>query len=559
MDAAAKEALAAAVREGAEDPAFWLRFFLPHLFPSEIPPFHMALIALQTKQVRFLNKYPACHDFLLEHVKYKADPDDPTSVDLPVFRRDAEGQLYMVAGEHDNWLIPRGFSKTTLTVGLCLREILVFTTFLVYISKSATHAEMQLANIRAELEENSLIRAAYGNLVPTRSDSEKWSAGQLVLLNSSLLVARGRGGQVRGLNYRGRRPNKIVLDDVEDDGSADSETMRTATKNWFYSAVEKAGQHMEGMAGREEAQEPLHIINLGTLLGTECLMMTLARDPKFSTIQFGAKLADGSMLWPFKMSEATYNKERERHRRMGMLANFTRELDSAIRISDDSLFPAQFIYQPTLRSDLAAVALAMDPAISKDKKADHAALVVAGRRASDGALWFLDEWGGTGKTPTELLDKFFELHLRWATTHNGIEAVQYQAALIYLLREEMSKRKYFFHIQPILQGKKDNKLLRIEGMLSPRYQNGFLRHLRPLAGIEGNLADWPNGKRDYADAGTMALKLLGETQMLALPEGEEHALEGDYAPATPVLPPAFSSSSNYLLRRATDPLAGRYG
>lgn len=558
MDKMAQEALQHAMAEGAEDPAFWLRFFLPHLFPSEIPPFHMALIALQTKQVSFLNKYPSCHDFLLNHVKYKADPDDPTSIDLPVFRRGEDGLIYMVAGDHDNWLIPRGFSKTTLTVGLCLREILVFKTFLVYISKSATHAEMQLGNIRAELEENELLRAGYGNLVPSRSDSEKWSAGQLVLLNGSILVARGRGGQVRGLNYRGRRPNKIVLDDVEDDGSAESETMRTATKNWFYSAVEKAGQLMEGMLGKQEAQEPLHIINLGTLLGADCLMMTLAKDPKFSTIQFGAKLPDGQMLWAFKMSAETYEKERNRHRRLGMLASFTREMDSAIRISDDTLFPSVFIYQPTTRADLANVALAMDPAISKDKKADHAALVVAGRRASDGALWALDEWGGQGKTPRELIDKFFELHLRWNTTHNGIEAQQFQAALIFLMREEMAKRKYFFHITPIVQGKHDNKILRVEGMLSPRYTNGFLRHLRPLAGIEGNLADWPNGKKDYADALTMALKLLGETQMMALPEGEEHDNTGDYAPQENVLPPAYNTVSNYIIPGSGHPHDTRY-
>lgn len=557
MDKLARESLQLAIKEGAEDPAFWLRFFLPHLFPSQIPPFHMALIALQSKQVAFLNKYPYTHEFLLTEVFYKADPDDPTSVDLPVFRRGDDGLIYMVAGEHDNWIIPRGFSKTTLTVGLILREVLVFPTFLVYISKSAGHAEMQLANIKAELEDNELIIAAYGNQVPTRGDRQKWTSDEAELLNGALLVARGRGGQVRGLNHRGKRPNKIVLDDVEDDETGNSDVERPKTKSWFYSAVEKAGQLMEGMVGQEGAQEPLHIINLGTLLSSDCLMMTLARDSKFSTIQFGAKMPSGKMLWPFKMSEATYEKERERHRRAGMLAEFTRELDSAIRISDDTLFPNIFIYQPTQRSDLVAVAQACDPAISKDKRADHAAIVVAGRRLSDGALWFLDEWGGVGKEPREIIEQLFKFHRDHQTTHNGIESQQYQAALIYLMREEMARRQTFFHITPITQGKKDNKILRIEAMLSPRYQNGILRHRRPLPGIEGNLADWPNGKRDYADAGTMALKLLGETQMLVLPEGAESRDETDYAPQQETLPPVYSSVGRYIIQGQSR-LAGRY-
>jgi len=566
MDAKAKEALITAVEESARDPAFFLRFFLRHWFPSPLPPFHLGILALITKKVEWLNKpmYADAHEFLINEFKYAADPTDPTSTELPVFRRNSDGKIVMVSSAHNNIIVPRGFSKTTLTNGANLYDCLTDgKLFCVYISKSADHAETQLQNIKIELETNDLLRAAYGNLVPTRADVEKWQADQLQLTNGAILIARGKGGQVRGLNYRARRPNKIVLDDVEDDGLVESVTERLKTERWFYSSVEKAGQVMEGAIGQDFAQEPLQIINLGTLLGSECLMMTLSRDPKFNTVRFGAKLRytdpdDTQMLWPYKMSFELYQKERTRHARIGKLAEFTRELDSAIRIADDTLFPSRFIYEPVLREQLAAVAIFCDPAISDQPDRDHTAIVVAGRRERDGALWMLDEWGGVGKTPSETIDAFFQLHRKWQCTLAGFEAQAYQKVLLYLLREEMARRRYWFVPQPVIRGNKVTKDDRIVGLLSPRYLTGFLRHLRPLPSLEGNIADWPNGKKDYADAGASALQLLGESGALVIPEDERN--KGEYAPLETVLPPVYSTVNRYITRGGplVDKLRTRY-
>lgn len=556
MDAAAKKALEEAIKRSAYDPAFFLRFFLRHWFPTPLPPFHLGIAALITKKVEFLADYPDAHEFLLNEFKYSSDPslpdDHPDKVELPVFIRDDEGNILMVCDDHNNIIVPRGFSKTTLTNGLNLYQVITDgTSFLVYLSKSAEHAEMQLQNIKIELETNGLLREAYGDLVPTRSDVEKWQADQLQLTNGAILVARGKGGQVRGLNYRARRPNKIVLDDVEDDGLVASPTERTKTENWFYSAVEKAGVQMDGAEGEDYAQTPLQIINLGTLLGSECLMMTLAKDPKFNTVRFGAKLRyddpeDTAMLWAFKMSFATYTKDRERHKRIGKLSEFTREIDSAIRVSDDSLFPATFIYEFVGRAELMQVAIALDPAISAQPGRDPAAIVVAGRRQRDGVLFLLEEWGGLGKTPREKVDAFMMLHRKWGCTNAGIEAQGYQAALMHILQEEMAASRYFFHCVPIIQGSKVKKEDRILGVLSPRYMAGRIRHLRQFPGVEGNLKDWPNGKKDHADAFAMALTLMGETGAMVIPQAERE--KGEYAPLQSGLPPAHRLVSNHIVR-----------
>lgn len=560
MDPAAKKLLQDAVKRSAYDPAYFLRFFLPHWFPSQIPPVHLGLLALATRKIAFLNEYKYAHDFLLTHFCYEPDARDPTAKPLPVFVRGDDGKLKLAKPQpHLNEVIPRGFSKTTLLKGLTCYDICTDgSMFVVFISASAEHAETQVSDIKAELETNEQLRAAYGDQVATRADPEKWTSREIQLRNGAVLMARGRGGQVRGLTRNGRRPNKIVLDDVEDEDSIATEALRQKTLNWFYASVVPAGQIMEGAAGEVWAQQPLQIINLGTLLGVECLVRSLTSDTDFSTIRFGAKLNDdGEMLWPYKMGLGTYTSMRERYKRQGKLAQFTREYDSLIRVDDESLFPSIFIYQPTQRSDLIAVAQALDPAISANKRACDTALVVAGRRASDGALWLLDEWGGIGKTPRETVDAMFDMHLKWQTTHNGVETVQYQAALVHLLREEMARRKLFFHITPIVQGSDDKKVARITGVLSPRYSNGYLRHLRPLQKLESQLADWPNGKIDYPDAASMALQLLGETSGLVM----DGALSPE--PVMELAAPVEMQmvSGNWLVRQGRmNPIAsGRYG
>jgi hypothetical protein len=560
-DIVADKLLREAVIESADDPAFFCRFFLRHWFPTPLSWFQLGLLALVTRKVSFLEKpqYAEAVPKLLEFFKYMADPSDPDSLELPVFQQGPDG-LIMVAGPNNNFIIPRGFSKTTtLNAANLYDSVSDGTTFCVYISESGTHAQTQLSNIRHELETNAVLRQAYGNVVPTRADSEKWTSDQLQLRNGAILVARGRGSQVRGINFRARRPNKILLDDVEDKESVSTPEQRAKVIDWFYGAVAPAGNEMSGARESEDrVQEPLQITLLGTLLGPETLLTKVAEDPTFNTVRFGAVLPNGEMLWEYKLNRADYDRKRQQYLRVGQLSSFALEYDSTVRADEDAKFSKHNvqIYAPVPRSDLVQVAMALDPAISDRPGADHTALVVAGRRESDGMIWMLDEWGGVGKKPREKIDMFFEMSLRWGVTKHGIEAVAYQRALIFLMQEEMARRQRFFTIEPIFQGAAQRKDDRIVGILAPRYANAYIRHRRPLPGLEGNLLDWPNGKKDFADAAAMALTLLGESQMLVMPG--DAITQDQYEPLDAALPPLYGDSP-YIFTGASDPHKGRYG
>lgn len=553
-----------AVLEAAEDPVFFCRFFLPHWFPTPMPAFHLGLAALVTRKVSFLSNYPDCHEFLFNHFKYLADPEDDGSELLPIFQRTEDGKIRMVAGPNSAFVIPRGFSKTTLLNALNLAEALTDpTAFCVYVSESSTHAETQLATIRSELEANNLLREAYGVQVPTRASSEKWASKELQLLNGAILIAKGRGSQVRGTLVRARRPNRILLDDVEDKESVSTADQREKTHDWFYSSVIPAGNEMSG-AQAGQGQDSLQITVLGTLLGAETLITAVSRDPTFNTVRFGAKLVedlenldDSKMLWPYKLNAIDYLRKRRQYAAVGRLAGFSLEFDSTVRNDEDAAFrKSMFYHEPIQRSKLVSVSIAMDPAISDQPGRDHTAIVVAGRR-EDGVLWVLDVWGGLGIKPREKIDKFFEMYELWKCNIAGIEAQGYQRALIYLMKEEMAHRQKFFMIQAIVQGSAISKDQRILGILQARYHSGYVKHHRRFGQLETQLLDYPNGKKDYADAEAMAFALLGETQMLAAPP-DSLITQDEFEPIDSVLPPLYENS-NFVFDGGPDPRKGRYG
>lgn len=117
----------------------------------------------------------------------------------------------------DVWVAPRGAAKTTwLFLALPLwalahghrRSFLAF-------SLTAEQAELHLANLRAELAENDLLRADFPELAPRRGANTK----RTILTGGASIAARGLGGAVLGFRQGAERPDLIVGDDLEPDAA----------------------------------------------------------------------------------------------------------------------------------------------------------------------------------------------------------------------------------------------------------------------------------------------------------------------------------------------------
>jgi len=99
---------------------------------------------------------------------------------------------------------PRGIGKTSIaravaTKGILFRDV----NFVVYISNSATLAEMQTENIKRELLTNLMVKKLFGNvkIADVEGADDTFSKAVWVVYGNTFVLPRGSGQQVRGLNW----------------------------------------------------------------------------------------------------------------------------------------------------------------------------------------------------------------------------------------------------------------------------------------------------------------------------------------------------------------------
>ena len=164
---------------------------------------------------------------------------------------------------------PRGEGKTSIARGLATCAINYgWRDFFVIVGANAIKAGDNLVSIRDEYEQNDLLAADFPEIcIPIRAlgGANQRAAAQTVdgartylkwtgdLIHMPVVAgsaASGRiitsvgieSGNIRGLLYRGRRPDFVLIDDPETEGSVDSET-ETARRE---KTIDRA---ITGMAG----------------------------------------------------------------------------------------------------------------------------------------------------------------------------------------------------------------------------------------------------------------------------------------------------------------------
>lgn len=522
LDAAEVQELAA---KCFRSPAEFGRVLLPHWFPLKMPWFHRGILALMTGQTDFLLDFgkerwrdedaewtPKDLEKILTNFLVSSEPDKKGAPLVPVFGFDGE-KVTVLVSDRTALMVPRGYSKTTLMNMVNLRDILYqVRKFIVYVSEAAPHAEKQLGTIRAELDTNELLKTLFGELLPDRNDSLKLTEKFIELRNGAMLGAAGRGGQVRGFGKHAMRPDRIVADDLEDEESVRTDEQIKKTKNWFKGTLEPSLMEMEGAGLRGD------LFIIGTMLHRDALLPALGKDPDWMWIKFGSIDRQGEPLWEAKLSLAGLEKKRRSFAALGQLPSFYLEYMSEEKQDEIKAFSlSKMIYVQKGLGVFAGLALACDPAISEDRKADFCSYAVAGIE-NGGHVHCLDIYARVGMRPDEQVDKFFELH-RTYMVHRphigrwGIEAVAYQRALISMVQAKMHEHSKtlghnaYFEITPILHGRQ-GKIERVQGILQPRFRAGLISFQDRFVDLETQLDDWPQGKKDIPDSLSMAIKLL---------------------------------------------------
>ena len=476
---------------------------------------------------------------------------------------DRRGKLEVIAA-------PRGNAKTVVKVLAKVIHSIVYgyQPFTVIIGYSAAEAEGKVKDIRDELLHNEDLTRIYGRLVSKGAGIQGFETA-----NGCMVLARGRGGQVRGLRHGKYRPTHIILDDVEDLEACQSQLQREKTIAWFKKDVLPAKQSGEAHGG--------NVTFIGTVLHEDSLLAHLLTDPtaqirrKYrAVVSFAERqdlwdqwralycnlddqqaastakalyaaneadmLAGVEVLWPagesyydlmiqrIGLTEAGFNSEKQNE-----------PFDPERQVLDPSLCPKFRVFTPLdpewpgadvgnerfaiLRADgkvlfdhkdkLKIIAF-MDPALGRKQRIqtagqDYTAIVVCAQDLA-GYVYCLDAWVKK-RPPSDQIAAAFRLHQQWGFEVLYLETVGFQE----LLKDKISTEQANWENQMrvVGVGQHTDKQARITS-LEPYFRNGWL-HLRQALDHEfiNQIRLFPTVHDDAPDA------LEGAVSRLRRPKG----------------------------------------
>jgi len=371
----------------------------------------------------------------------------------------------------------------------CLQYPTPDKRYQVFIRASQRQASRMLKEVSSIHQNHELLKA---NIVKVHKDTE--TAYEVTVLDvyghpiDMCFEAYGRGAALRGLLWRGLRPQQIIMDDVQTSEDFLGETVPDKDWAWFMSDVKPLSKE-----GR--------IFIIGNALSKQSILERIIEhheDLGFETMIIPA-IKDNLPAWPAKFSLEELLQEKEAYKQAGNLNTWYRERMCQVLADEDQKFRKEWFkyYSPADLDDIlrnAHVYMTLDPAISEKQEADYTAIVAVAVKP-EGDWYVLDVSYGHYDVHTTI-EELFKMAQRWRPITVGIEKVAYQAALRQVLEKEMPRRGTYLYVEDILSQRA--KEIRIMG-LQPLFAHGkiwFPGTAHWLNEMEDELLTFPRGRRD---------------------------------------------------------------
>lgn len=232
---------------------------------------------------------------------------------------------------------------------------------------------------------------------------------------------------------------------------------------------------------------------------------------------------DGTLLFPERLSKEFLEIQK---RKLGSYA-WSNQYQNEIISEENQTFKKNWLQNykelPTNKHTFAMI----DPAIGQNKTSDYTGIVVID--VDTDGNWYVRLAKRERCTPTQIVNLVFSLNDEYQPRVIGVESVAYQKALIYLISEEMGKRKKVIPLKEILRPTDKKKETRIRGPLVPRYEWKRIFHAQGLYDLENELLQFPKSSHDdLIDA------LASMDEFVTYPEAEkEQEYERPNSPADP--------------------------
>lgn len=323
-------------------------------------------------------------------------------------------------------------------------------------SKSEDAAIRLLGDLQAEFGHNQRYIHDYG----VQFNHGNWQDGEFHTQDGCMFMAVGRSQSPRGIKERGKRPDYIVIDDIDDDELVENEKRVRKATDW---CIEALGGTMDMWRGR--------FIVVGNQIAKFCILSSIAERPDVFVTQVNAIDKNGKPSWSEKYTVEEIQKVREF---MGE-RRFQKEYMNN-PVSEGAVFKHDWIKWGKMLSlkKYDHMIAYCDPSFKGTTKNDYKAIKVWGkvgtqlhhikafvRQASVSSMvkWWYD---------------FHESLPEGVICDYYIEASFYQDILLDEFEAEGKLRSYQLPIRPDNR-KKPDKFQRIEA-ISPLWERGFITY-----------------------------------------------------------------------------------
>lgn len=357
---------------------------------------------------------------------------------------------------------------------------------MVLVGKSQDNANTLLADIQAELQYNQRYIKDFGK----QYNAGFWTEGEFVTADGCAFFARGRGQSPRGLRYRDKRPDYIVIDDLDDDELVENEARVTKLTNWVKEALFGA---LDGGRGR--------FIMVGNLISKNSVLSRISSIEGVHVSQINIYNKQGNVTWTEKWSK----KEVQDMEQFMGYRSFQKEYMNN-PITEGAVFKSDWIrYKKLPKLDkYESIVAYCDPSFKGSTKNDYKAIKVWGKIGTE--LHQIKAFVRQCST-SEMVRWFYDLH---ESLPEGVicdyymEANFLQDIILDEFTTEGNIRGYQLPIRADKR-KKPDKYQRIEAV-SPLWERGFVWYNDNLQTDRDNLTgidqllSFEKGTRTHDDA-----------------------------------------------------------
>jgi predicted phage terminase large subunit-like protein len=353
---------------------------------------------------------------------------------------------------------PRSCAKSTAITFAYVLAMIAFkqARHIMVISANEEIASLFVKDIGNEFNENQVLAKAVG-FKRLQKESETEIVGLFDDGSKFRVIAKGAGQRMRGIKWERKRPDLVVIDDLEDDESVLNKSRRDKLKRWFYGAVipilKDGGKiRMVGTIVHQDSlleglmPEPKDPNTVDTAL----CMYSNTRNPSWMSKKYRAHSPDfEDLLWPDQLGKAKLLRIRKDFKERGLLDVYAQEYlnnpidDSTAYFTDDDFIEVPKGLEGRPKTYYAGI----DFAISQNERADYTAAVIISVDP-DGQMEV--EHCRKGRWDAlEIFEQMFQIQKQYDISLWVAESGSIQKSLGPFLFEEMRRRQIFMPIEVV--------------------------------------------------------------------------------------------------------------